>query len=332
MMQIIRILGDRYAGFILGMVVVVNLIVGSLMMNSHPELYPRFFHLDLNYFFHPVRSEHSWLYALLLTFTLFGINLLACIIDSIIRLVNNKAGRLKASAALLFHVALLITMVAHLVEGFYASTQKIQITEQGMELPELGKVQVESLKNIYYPDHSLKDTEVTLLFRKPDGQRFSKDIAFNEPADFDAGRRQVVMLSGQMMVSGLVISRGTDKFRLEDNRPLPLGGGSLLLEGFFKTGAEVPYAQLLWQSDNGNRQQHVMVLSTNAPHSQIKIDGVAYQFYEAIETPFIDAIVRYNPSIPLMLISLILAATATFLLVRWLGARSRMQLQKGFSE
>ena len=332
--NLIRILGDRHAGFILGLVVVLNLIVGSLMMNSHPELYPRFFHLDLNYFFRPVRSEHSWLYALLLTFSLFGINLLACIIDSIIRLVNNKAGRLKASAALLFHVALLVTMVAHLLEGFYASTQQIQITAQGVQLPGMGKVQVESLKNIYYPDNSLKDTEVTLLFSKPDGQRLSKDIAFNEPADFDAGRRQVVMLSGQMTPYGVVISRGTDnqEFRLEANKPLTFEGGSLILQDFFETGSGVPYAQFLWQLDNGNRQQHIMVLSADAPHSEIRINGVVYQFNKAIETPFIVAIIRYNPSIPLMLVSLILASAAIFLLVKWLRTRSTIQFQKGFSE
>ena len=327
MYNLIRILSDRHAGFILGMVVVVNLIAGSLVMNSHPELYPRFFHLDLNYFFRPVRSEHFWLYALLLTFSLLGINLLACIIDSIIRLLNNKAGRLKATAALLLHAALLITMAAHLFEGFYASTKQIQITAQGVELPVLGKVQVKSLKNIYYPDNSLKDTEVTLLFNKPDGQRLSKDIAFNEPADFDAGRRQVVMLGSKMALSGVVILRNTDrqKFLLEINKPLHLEGGSLLLQEFLETGTGVPYAQFLWQFDNGNRQQHVMVLSADAPHSQIKIDGVLYQFNKAIEAPFVDAIIRYNPSIPLMLVSLILASAATFLLIRWLKSRNMMQ-------
>ena len=93
--SLIRILGDRHAGFILCLVVVINLIVGSLVMNNHPELYPTFLHLDLNSFFQPVRSEHLWLYALLVTFSLFGINLLASTIDSTIRLINVKAGRLR---------------------------------------------------------------------------------------------------------------------------------------------------------------------------------------------------------------------------------------------
>lgn len=324
MYNLIRILGDRHAGFILCLIVVLNLIVGSLVMNSHPELYPKFFHLDLNYFFKPVRSEHAWLYALLATFSLFGINLLACIADSVIRIANNRSARLKEIAALLFHVALLITMVAHLYEGFYADTQQIPITTQGMELPELGKVRVESLKNIYYPDNSLKDTEVKLSFGKPDGQRISRDIAFNEPAIFDKGRRQVVMLSGQMMPSGVVISRSTDdrEFLLETDKLLALESGGLLLHGFFETGNGLPYAQFLWQPDNGNPQQYFMVLDAGSPLSQFNIGGESYRFNRVTELPYIIAIVRYNPAIPLMLVSLILASIGTVLLIRWLGTRS----------
>lgn len=323
MYNVIRILGDRHAGFILGMIVVLNLIAGSLVMNNHPELYPKFFHLDLNYFFQTVRIEHAWLYALLATFSLFGINLLACTADSVIRLVANKTARLKEISALLFHVALLITMAAHLFEGFYASTHQLPITVQGVELPELGKARVESLKNIYHPDGSLKDTEVTLSFSKHDGRRISKDIAFNQPAVFDGGRRQVVMMSGQMMPSGVVVSRSPDnrEFLLELNKPLALEGGSLLLQGVFETESGLPYAQFLRQSDNGNQQDYFMVLDAGAPHSQINIDGVLYHFNKVTETPFIIAIIRYNPAIPLMLASLILASLATFLLIKWLRIR-----------
>lgn len=323
MYNVIRILGDRHAGFILGMIVVSNLIAGSLVMNKHPELYPKFFHLDLNYFFQPVRIEHSWLYALLVTFSLFGINLLACVADSILRLMDNGKARLKEISALLFHVALVITMAAHLYEGFYASTQQITITAQGVELPEMGIVQVESLKNIYYPDYSLKDTEVTLSFSKRDGQKFTRDIAFNEPAVFDGGRRQVVMLSGQMMPSGMAISRGTGNrdFHLEQGKPHGLESGTLLLQGFSETEDGLPYAQFLWQPDNGDPQQRYMALGAAARHSQIEIDGVLYQLKNVTEAPVVIAIVRYNPAIPLMLVSLILASIATILLIRWLGTR-----------
>lgn len=329
--NLIRILGDRHAGFILCLIVVINLIVGSLVMNNHPELYPTFFHLDLNSFFQPVRSEHIWLYALLVTFSLFGINLLACTIDSTIRLINVKAGRLKASAALLFHVALLITMVAHLFEGFSASTNRTMISTQGMELPGLGTAQVESLKNLYYPDNSLKDTEVTLRFSMPDGQQLRKEIAFNEPAIFDGGRRQVVMLSGQVMPAGVAITRDMDnqEFRLETNKPQVLENGNLVLQGLFKADNEIPFAQFLWQMDNGSQQQLFMALDTSQQHhAQMNIAGTIYRFKEITTTPFIVAIVRHNPAVPLMIISLMLASIATFLLIRWLKTRNKIQEQK----
>ncbi|TAN79003.1 MAG: hypothetical protein EPN14_06190 [Gallionella sp.] len=306
---------------------VLNLIVGSLVMNNHPELYPSFFHLDLNYFFKPVRGEHLWLYALLVTFSLFGINLLACTVDSVIRLIGTRAGRLKASAALLFHIALLSTMAAHLFEGFYASTSRTMIAAQGVALPGLGNVRVESLKNIYYPDNSLKDTEVALLFNSPDGRQLKKEIAFNEPAIFDGGRRQVVMLSGQTMPGGVAIARDTDnrEFRLEVNKPQPLESGVLLLQGLFQTDTGMPFAQFLWQSDNGDRQRLFMALDARqAHHAQIGITGATYRFKEIVETPFIVAIVRHNPAIPLILASLILASTATFLLIGWLRTRNRI--------
>lgn len=319
MYNLIRILGDRQAGFILGMVVVLNLIIGSFVMNNHPDLYPKFFHLNLNYFFQPVRVEHAWLYALLVTLSVFGINLLACIAESVIRMISNRSGRLKAIAALLFHVALAVTLVAHLYEGFFASTRQLPIMAQGMELPALGKVRIESLKNIYYPDNSLKDTEVRLLFSKPDGEQITKDIAFNEPAIFDAGRRQVVMLSGQTMPAGIVALRSTDKqeFSLMPGKPLSLENVNLVLQGFYKSEDNQAVAQLLSQSSSGY-QEHTMALDTGTPYSQVKINDEIYQFKEVIETPFIVAIVRYNPAVPLMAVSLLLASIATFLLIRWI--------------
>lgn len=326
MMNLIRILGDRQAGFILCLIVIINLVVGSLVMHSYPDLYPKFFHLDLNYFFRPVRGEHFWLYALLVTFTLFGINLLACTVESVIRLLSNKAGRLKATAALLFHVALVITMLAHLYEGFYSSTQQTQIAGEGVELPELGKVSVASLNNIYYPDNSLKDTEITLSFDMADGSKISKDIAYNEPAIFDWGRRQVVMLGSEEIPAGVAIVRDGDKqeFRLEENKPLVLENGSLLLQGLFQARNGLIFAKFLWLPVNGAPQPQVMALTAGTPHSQINIDGVSFQFGNIIEMPLLAAIIRYNPAIPLMVVSLLLAAAATVLLIVWLNNRNRI--------
>jgi hypothetical protein len=310
--------------------VVLNLTLGSLVMNGYPELYPKFFNLDLNFFFHPVSGAHFWLYALLVTFTLFGVNLLACIVDSAARLLANRKSRLNEIAALLFHIALLVTMVAHLYEGFYASTQRAQITTEGVELPELGKVQVESLNSIYYPDGSLKDTEVKLLFNKTDGRQIRKMIAYNQPAIFDKGRRQVVLLGSEMMHSGVVVIRDGDnrEFRMEENKPQALRDGDLLLHSLFQAENGRSFAQFLWLPANGSQQQHIMALESGTSHSQIKIEGAVYRFNAIItEQPLVFATVRYNPAIPLMIVSLMLVSAATLMLAAWLKTRNTIQAQ-----
>lgn len=325
--NLIRVVGDRQAGFVLCLIVVLNLVVGSLVMNFNPDVYPSFFNLDLNFFFQPVRGMHFWLYALLVTFSLFGINLIACTIDSAIRLMGMKTGRLKPGAALLFHAALVLTLFAHLFEGFYASTDRSMISTNGADLPVLGRVQVESLKNIYWPDDSLQDTEVKLSFKTPDGQQINKEIAYNKPAIFDGGRRQVVMLNGQTRPGGVIITRSTDnqEFRMEPGKPQTVGGGRLVLQGLFKTETGVPYAQFFSQSADVGVRPHMMLLAPGQPHSKIDIGGELYEFKDIIESPFIVAIVRYNPAIPLIMVSLILASAALFMLIKWLRIRNTIQ-------
>jgi hypothetical protein len=275
---------------------------------------------------------HGWLYLLLLTFTLFGINLMACSIDTFIRLINNRAGRLKASAALLFHVALLVTMVAHLYEGFYASTERTMINEQERELAEIGTVRMESLKNIYHPDNTQKDAEVTLLFDRPDGQHVKKEIAFNEPAIFDGGRRQVVMLTAQKRPAGVIIHSDKENrsYHFMPDKPQHISTGLLVLQGLFQDRNRINYAQFLWMGINGQQQQLFMVLDNRLPQkSQININGTIYRFQELVEMPFIVAIIRHNPAIPLILLGLILASFAVILLIVWIRNRIKIRNARG---
>ncbi len=78
---------------------------------------------------------------------------------------------------------------------------------------------------------------------------------------------------------------------------------------------------MLWHSRDKGVQTHFMVLSPESPYSHIKIDGASYQFTRATETPYIAAMVRYNPAIPLMIVSLTLSLIGTVLLIRWLATR-----------
>lgn len=323
-LRLTRIIGDRHAGFILCLLVIANLIWGSAVMEMNKDLYPAFSHLDLRRFFEPVMPVHAWLYALLVTFALFGLNLAACLVNSVVRLLGNPAGRLKASAALLFHVALVFTMLAHLYEGFSASTGQVMISEQPVELPGIGTVKLESMNIIHHPDFTQKDAEAGLLIDRPDGTQARKVIAFNEPALLDGGQREIVMLTTQKRPAGVTIRDAQDgaEHSFMPNQPQVIANGMLVLQGLMQDRSGTPYAQFLWRAENGRQQRLFMALdSTLSQQTQISLEGATYRFQKLLETPFIIAIVRHNPAIPLILISLLLAFSAVLVLLIWLHQR-----------
>ncbi len=319
MYTIIRILGNRYAGFILAMLMVINLAIGSLVMNIDTELYPPFFPFDLNFFFRPVMAIHSWLYALLVTFTLFGINLFFCLIESVVRLVNSKTGRRRQIAALLIHLALLLTMLAHLQDGFDGRTEQIMLSSNETVIDGLGAVRVSTLTNIPHPDGSLKDTEVLLHINSMNGATSEQRIAYNEPAIFDEGKRELIIQGGDNQPAGIALERKSDQqeIRLEPNVPFAVESGHMVLMGVYQSQMGMLIAQLGWQLESDQHGTRMIVLDANAGiHNKFQLAGETYQYKAIFEVPVLAAQYRYNPSIPLILNALVAASIGLLLLMR----------------
>lgn len=322
MYALIRILGNRYAGFVLGMIVVLNLAVGSLVMDRYPKLYPPFFPNELNFFFDPVRIEHAWLYALLLTFSLFGVTLIACIIDSIVGMVKAGSARLKPLAALAFHAALVLILAAHLHDGFHGSTDRVVLGDEEVEIPGLGVVRTEAVQNYFHPDGSLKETEVDLLFRLVDGRELRRTIAYNEPALFEGGTREIIIQQGTQRPSGVVITRASDdaEIRLMPFEPWRVEGGHLILRGLFMSELDIPIAEFWLQRTDEHRPLFMILDERAARHAQFEIAGERYHYKDLITTPAAMVVVRYNPAIPLVLGGLLLSSIGTVLLIQWIRA------------
>ena len=122
--RILEILGNRHAGFILCLIVVTNLAAGKSghEYESQISILP-FFHLILSSFFSRLSAVHWWLYLLLVTFSLFAINMVACFIESLIRIRSTTIRQIKAVCRHVFiHAALILTMTAHIYDGFYGSS------------------------------------------------------------------------------------------------------------------------------------------------------------------------------------------------------------------
>lgn len=320
MFRLICILGNRYAGFVLGMVVILNLAVGSLVMDHFPKTYLPFFPNDLGFFFDPVQAKHAWLYTLLVTFSLFAVNLIACIIETVVRMVRARSARLRQMAALLFHLSLVLILLAHLHDGVYGNEYRMALDDQPQEIPGIGMVRVESLQSHYHPDGSLKDTDVALWIRLTDGRELHKRIAYNEPAMFSGGMREIIIQQGEHRPSGLIVTRVSDDapLRLMPHEPYRIEGGHLVLRGASMSKMGVPIADLLWLRKDGTRQQLFMVLNGRASrHTEIEIAGERYRYQAPVTTPVAFVMVRYNPAIPLVLAGLLLASLGTILLIGW---------------
>jgi hypothetical protein len=330
MYRLICILGNRNAGFVLGMVVVLNLAVGSLVMDRFPRLYPPFFPNDLNFFFDPVRIEHAWLYALLVTFSLFTVNLIACIIETVVGMLQSGGIRLKPVAALMFHVALVAILIAHLHDGIYGEHHRVRLDRHGVEVPGLGVVQAEALQRHFHPDGSLKETEATLLFRLADGQTVRKTIAYNEPALFEGGTREVLIQQGGHEPAGVIVTRASDGTEIEfmPGAPHRVAGGHLILRNLYMSQMDVPVADF-WFQHPGGRHPLMMVLDERVPrHAQFEIAGERYHYKGLVTSPVALVVVRYNPAIPTVLVGLLLSSIATLLLIRWMRTRRSAAVER----
>lgn len=325
--RVLQIVGDRDAGFILCLIVIVNLALGSLVMNMHPDLYPPFFPFDLNFFFKPVMGTHWWLYTLLVTFSLFGINMIACFLESIVRLFNTNTGRLRLFAGLLFHAAVILTMAAHIYDGFYGSSSHAMImpyTDTTIE--GIGDVRTKSVNSTIHPDGSLKDTEAILQIQLADGSTVEKTIAYNQPALFNAGQREIIIQGGQNQPTGIMLAQKSDgrEFPMMPYQPQQLPGGQLTLQGIFETKMGILIAQFVWERMSKEPQLLTMTLHHRmSRHNNIKVAGRIYDYEEMIDAPVVTAMIRYNPAIPIILISLLVATIGTVLLIRY--ARSQSQ-------
>jgi len=322
----VEILGNRHAGFILCLIVVINLIAGSLVMNMNPELYPPFFPFDLKFFFHPMLAVHWWLYLLLVTFGLFAINMTACFIESIIRIRDTTTGRLRLFIGIFIHAALILTMAAHLYDGFYGNSGQATLSPEPTPIADIGDVSALSVHSTYHPDGSLKDTEAILKIDQPDGHSTRQRIAYNEPATFEGGQREIIIQGGQKRPVGVVLIRRDDgqTFDMMPYRPQQINGGRLTLKGVYQSPMKVLIAQFVWEKISEAPQLLTMALDNNmVRHNKITIANEVLGYKEMLEIPVVAVMTRYNPAIPIILLSLLVASIGTLLQIYYARVQSR---------
>ncbi len=323
--RIVEILGNRYAGFILCLIVILNLAAGSLVMNMNPEIYPPFFPFDLNFFFQPTLTVHWWLYLLLVTFGLFAINMIACFIESLVRLRTAVTGRLRLFVGIFIHAALILTMAAHIHDGFYGGSGQATLSPEPIRLTGIGDVSALSVRSSYHPDGALKDTEAILKITQADGRSIGKRIAYNEPATFEGGQREIIIQGGEKRPAGVTLIRKSDGeiFEMMLYRPQQINGGRLTLRGVYPSQMEVLIAQFVWEKIAEQPQLLTMALHHKmVRHNKITVANEVLGYKEMLEVPVVAVMTRYNPAIPIILLSLLFASIGTVLQIYYARRQS----------
>ncbi len=327
-MKIVRILGNRNAGFILGLLSVANLALGSLVMNMNPGIYPPFFTFDLNYFFSPAKPVHFWLYLMLLVFSLFCGNIFFSTIETLVSLIKMKRVSSSAKkkvfrrriAALLAHLAVILALLSHLYDGLAGESRRIlarnPVNEEsrGTDIPRLGSLIVKSIEREVYPDGSTKDIRISALFRKKGEDAAEKIISYNSPAMFNCGVDEVVIQDGRRISLGLLLSdsSGTE-YRISQERPLLLKNGELYYLGSRKSMGGLSVAWFNWQPGKGKSEKLYMVTSRKIErHNKIIISGEELKFKKSIDALAFSALVVHNPSIIISLGGVFFMLTALF--------------------
>ena len=320
MLNAIRRLGNRNYGLILGFLIVLNLGCGSLVMNFLPDQYPRFALLDFSFFVQPVRSVHFWFYALIIVFTLFGINISICSVEAFFRLLKTKGNRRRQIAALLCHLSIVLALAAHLHEGLAGSSRQVKIGSRSMNLPGLGRTKTVSITRSTHPDGSLRDTEAVLDFELVDGRTIKKKISYNNPAIFNSGKDQVIILHGESEPTGLILtdSKGRTLPPLMLRSSLSLAGGVLTLNKIFQVQHGILFAAISWKPEHNPGKTDYLALDHRLKrHNRVMAGPDVYTYVKTVEEAVIHAMVRHNPSIPYMLVSVLLLGSGCLLLIPW---------------
>lgn len=340
MRKIIKILGDRKIGFILTFAAILGLILGSIVMNFNSGLYPPFFPFDLNFFFNPIRPVHFWLYLLLAVYLVFGGSLLFSTLDTLLDIIDslkkknfgrNNTPQVKTKfsprtlGAFFVHLAILLAMIAHLYEGFGGSSQRMVIggDENGgaySRIEQIGKIKINSMNTTYYPDQSMKDSIIQAVFTLEDGTILSKTISYNNPAIFDFGTKEVILEQPRMTIIGITVvnEKMAKKLDLPFMKTVELHKGKLTFQGARQMGKGMNVAYLKWQNEKGEKKELFLMIGRNfTSHNTINIGGQSYKFFNVIEKPTFVALVRFNPSIPLILVSLVFISVGIYFMIRY---------------
>ncbi|MDH5716111.1 MAG: hypothetical protein OEZ22_00565 [Spirochaetia bacterium] len=333
MNKYIKILGDKKAGFILTLLIIILLITGSIVMNFNTDIYPPFFEFDINYFINPFKIVHLWFYCLFITLAIFGINIFFCSLDSLFIFISAEKKDYRKIISFLAHLGLLLALLAHLIEGFFIKTGHIQIGDNPVQINGMGTFYLKSLDKELYHNQKLKDIKAVLAGKDINENIIEKVLSYNEPLILNSGTKEILIQGAAETASGVSLRKeDTNEYILLDyNNNIKTKNGNIFLQGVEKTNSGIWLVYLKFQLKNGTNTQTVITGYKGIEeiceieeykkryicrHISKEIDEEVYFFSDILKKDILTVTTKYNPGVPLALLGIIIM-TVSLILQIW---------------
>jgi hypothetical protein len=301
MKKVYGFLKSQKTGILVGFSVTGLLIIGSLIMNYFPESYEGLSGEDITFFLNNPRPIHAWFYIMFAGFVMYGICIFFCTLDSIIRKVKARTGKMPLYGASIVHVGFLVTLVAHLIGGIWSeSGMPITIGDKWVASGEY-ELKVTGLETTSYPNGMPRKITAQMKIRK-DREEFDDTLGFNNPVLLDSGTKQFLLQNYGNIPNGVVLNIGgrTRAFKIKD--VIEINGSKVLLANlYFPPQFRIPAVQFVSKGKDGKyNKTYVRIGRQNAQN----VMGVNVIFEDIKSTPAVVVTPKENPSIPLTLVAI----------------------------
>lgn len=301
MKQIYGFLKSQKTGIIVGFSVTGLLIIGSLIMNYFPEPYEGLSGEDITFFFNNPRPIHIWFYIMFVGFIMYGICIFFCTVDSLIRKVKARTGKIPLYGASIVHVGFLVTLVAHLIGGIWSeSGMPVTIGDTWVQAGEY-ELKVTGLETTSYPNGMPRKIKAQMKIRK-DGEETSDTLGYNNPVLLDCGTKAFLLRNYGNMPNAVVLNIGGETRVLKIKDVFEINESKVLMANLYLPPQfRMPVVQLVSEGKDGKYNQvYVRIGRQNAQN----VKGENVIFEDIKSTPAVVVTSKENPSIPLTLVAI----------------------------
>ena len=232
-------------GVCCGLATTLLLAVGSVVLAATRDGASAAVQLDdIRAFFVQPSWAHVWLYLLLPTLALYGINTLLATWHSVCWKWRNGVRQVQAYAASLIHVAFLVALVAHLVGGLAGGQGGMLLDESWRPLPDGRQARLLSVDVERLPDGMPKTMRARLELQAVAGGVETATVGFNEPLSRGFGS-QLMLFQRPVPRPGVAwLAAADERCKLRAGESCRLAGREVQLVSLRPTGAHGVLAEL----------------------------------------------------------------------------------------